>query len=140
LIPLGCDCKQRKAYRIAGCAANVDHADVSPLSPCAAKRHVVWKDVDETPYDHQADILMVNRLPHGTVATAHLLYFVTKDHAFSDGNKRIGPLLLMEYLRRKAQSEPVYKDLMIRLILNLLEGDGAIVQMRSRCDLFRLRI
>lgn len=79
---------------------------------------------------------------------AHLLYFVIKDHPFSDGNKRIGTLLFLEYLRRNrilirpdgrpcladnamvalallvAESEPTQKDLMIRLILNLLE-DGS---------------
>jgi DNA ligase (NAD+) len=78
---------------------------------------------------------------------AHLLYFVIKDHPFADGNKRIGSLLFLEYLRRNrlltrsdgsprladnamvalallvAESEPTQKDLMIRLILNLLE-DG----------------
>jgi prophage maintenance system killer protein len=76
---------------------------------------------------------------------AHLLYFVIKDHPFADGNKRIGTLLFLEYLRRNrmlmrsdgmprladnamvalallvAESEPAQKDLMIRLILNLLE-------------------
>ena len=79
---------------------------------------------------------------------AHLLYFVIKDHPFSDGNKRIGTLLFLEYLRRNrilirpdghprladnamvalallvAESEPSQKDLMIRLILNLLEDGG----------------
>ena len=76
---------------------------------------------------------------------AHLLYFVIKDHPFSDGNKRIGTLLFLEYLRRNgmltrpdgrprladnamvalallvAESEPSQKDLMIRLTLNFLE-------------------
>ena len=80
---------------------------------------------------------------------AHLLYFVIKDHPFADGNKRIGTLLFLEYLRRNrmltrpdgrprladnamvalallvAESEPAQKDLMIRLILNLLEDGGA---------------
>jgi len=79
---------------------------------------------------------------------AHLLYFVIKDHPFADGNKRIGTLLFLEYLRRNrmltrpdgmprladnavvalallvAESEPAQKDLMIRLILNLLEDNG----------------
>src|SRR5262249_49903644 len=31
---------------------------------------------------------------------AHLLYFIIKDHPFADGNKRIGSLLFLEYLRR----------------------------------------
>lgn len=79
---------------------------------------------------------------------AHLLYFVIKDHPFADGNKRIGTLLFLEYLRRNrllelpdgrprlannamvalallvAESEPRNKELMIRLIVNLLEGEG----------------
>ena len=74
-----------------------------------------------------------------------MLYFVIKDHPFSDGNKRIGTLLFLEYLRLNhllmrtdgaprladnamvalallvAESDPAQKDLMIRLILNLLE-------------------
>jgi prophage maintenance system killer protein len=79
---------------------------------------------------------------------AHLLYFVIKDHPFADGNKRIGTLLFLEYLRRNrmltrsdgwprladnamvalallvAESEPSQKEMMIRLILNLLEDGG----------------
>ena len=78
---------------------------------------------------------------------AHLLYFLIKDRPFADGNKRIGTLLFLEYLRRNgmlvrpdgafrladhtmvalalliAESEPKQKDLMIRLVLSLLE-DG----------------
>ncbi len=74
---------------------------------------------------------------------AHLLYFVIKDHPFSDGNKRIGSFLFMLYLQQEqiphslnpqalialalliAESAPANKDLMVRLILNLLAGDGA---------------
>ncbi len=69
---------------------------------------------------------------------AHLLYFVIKDHPFSDGNKRIGSFLFLLYLHQEdmvtnidenaltalallvAESEPRNKDLMIRLIVNLL--------------------
>lgn len=72
-----------------------------------------------------------------------------KDHPFSDGNERIGTLLFLDYLHQNgllvraggvprladnamvaiallvAESEPRHKDLMIRLVLNLLEdGDG----------------
>lgn len=69
---------------------------------------------------------------------AHLLYFVIKDHPFSDGNKRIGAFMLLLYLQQEsmtmninpnaltalallvAESQPQNKDLMIRLIVNLL--------------------
>ena len=85
--------------------------------------------------------------PSVQARAAHLLYFLIKDHPFADGNKRIGTLLFLEYLRRNgmlvrpdgafrladntmvalalliAESEPTQKDLMIRLLLSLLE-DG----------------
>jgi len=85
--------------------------------------------------------------PSVQARAAHLLYFVIKDHPFVDGNKRIGTLLFLEYLRRNgllmradgngrladnamvalalliAESEPSQKDLMIRLVLNLLGDD-----------------
>ncbi|MEQ1892815.1 MAG: virulence protein RhuM/Fic/DOC family protein [Planctomycetota bacterium] len=87
--------------------------------------------------------------PTAQVRAAHVLYFVIKDHPFSDGNKRIGTLLFLEYLRRNgllvradrsprladnamvalallvAESEPKQKELMIRLVLNLLEDGPA---------------
>ncbi|MHB1286558.1 MAG: Fic family protein [Leptospirales bacterium] len=73
------------------------------------------------------------------------MYFIIKDHPFSDGNKRLGTLLFLEYLKNNglflqpdgslrladntmvalallvAANAPVQKDLMIRLIVNLLE-------------------
>ncbi len=73
---------------------------------------------------------------------ANLLYFVVKDHPFTDGNKRIGTLLFLLYLTREnishrldprgltaltlliAESEPANKDLMIRLIMNLMSDFG----------------
>ena len=73
---------------------------------------------------------------------AHLLYFVIKDHPFSDGNKRIGSFLFMLYLQQEhmehtlgpraltalalliAESAPTNKELMIRLVMNLLVGPG----------------
>jgi prophage maintenance system killer protein len=71
---------------------------------------------------------------------AHLLYFVVKDHPFSDGNKRIGAFLFILYLRVNclavgtsleertlvaltlltAASDPNQKDVLIRLIVNLI--------------------
>lgn len=78
---------------------------------------------------------------------AHLLYFVIKNHPLTDGNKRTASLLFLDYLRRNnallgtsrqprfsdtalvalallvAESEASHKDLIIRLILNLLAED-----------------
>lgn len=69
---------------------------------------------------------------------AHLLYFVIKNHPFSDGNKRSGALLFLLYLRQEgmrltlneqgltaltlliAESDPKAKDLMVRLTMNLI--------------------
>lgn len=75
---------------------------------------------------------------------AHLLYFVIKNHPFSDGNKRIGAFLFVWFLEKNshllkhngerkindnaltalallvAQSNPEDKELMIRLICNLI--------------------
>lgn len=69
---------------------------------------------------------------------ANLLYFIVKDHPFTDGNKRIGALLFLLYLQQEgvphrldprtltaltlllAESAPADKDLMIGLIVNLL--------------------
>ena len=80
---------------------------------------------------------------------AHLLYFVIKDHPFTDGNKRIGSFLFIIYLRENncledsvgrvklndnalvalalliAESDPKQKDLMIRLVMNLLSEEAA---------------
>ncbi len=73
------------------------------------------------------------------VKAAHLLYFIIKDHPFIDGNKRIGSFLFLLFLRNNgfassildsrglvaltllvAASNPNHKDLLIRLIVNLL--------------------
>jgi prophage maintenance system killer protein len=71
---------------------------------------------------------------------AHLLYFIIKDHPFSDGNKRIGSFLFVLFLKNNgalkesginenglvalalliAESDPQQKELMIRLILNFV--------------------
>ncbi len=75
---------------------------------------------------------------------AHLLYFVIKDHPFSDGNKRIGSFLFILFLRLNglldrisldnkalvalalltAASDPAQKDVLIRLVVNLLACEG----------------
>ena len=76
---------------------------------------------------------------------AHLLYFVIKDHPFADGNKRIGSFLFVDFLHRNgrlirdgeavindvglaalallvAESAPKEKDVMLRLVMNMLAG------------------
>jgi len=82
--------------------------------------------------------------PNIEAKAAHLLYFIIKDHPFTDGNKRIGAFLFIlflsnnEYLfkangERKindnalvalalliAQSNPKQKDIMIKLIMNFI--------------------
>ncbi len=84
--------------------------------------------------------------PSVEAQAAHLLYFVIKNHPFSDGNKRIGAFLFIWFLKRNrhhlkasgelkindnalaaiallvAQSNPAHKDLMIHLIMNLIRG------------------
>jgi len=75
---------------------------------------------------------------------AHLLYFIIKNHAFSDGNKRIGAFMFVWFLEKNkhlfkktgelkindnaltalallvAQSNPDDKELMVNLICNLI--------------------
>ena len=75
---------------------------------------------------------------------AHLLYFIIKNHPFTDGNKRIGAFLFIWFLEKNkhrlkktgevkindngltalalliAQSNPNDKELMIGLIVNLI--------------------
>ena len=76
--------------------------------------------------------------------SAHLLYFVTKNHSFVDGNKRIAAALFICFLQKSgilldknggkriddnalvaltlmiAASKPSEKDIMIKVVLNLL--------------------
>lgn len=79
---------------------------------------------------------------------AHLLYFVVKNHPFTDGNKRSGAFLFVDFLHRNgrllnplgepvindtglaaltllvAQSDPTQKETLIRLIMNMLSVPG----------------
>ncbi len=80
---------------------------------------------------------------------AHLLYFIVKNHPFSDGNKRSGAFLFVDFLSRNgrllnaqdepvindtglaaltllvAESDPKQKETLIRLIMHMLmSGDG----------------
>lgn len=75
---------------------------------------------------------------------AHLLYFIVKNHPFSDGNKRSGAFLFVDFLYRNhrlfdlnqqliindtglaaltllvAESDPKQKEILIKLIMNML--------------------
>ena len=77
---------------------------------------------------------------------AHLLYFVIKNHPFTDGNKRIGAFLFVWFLEKNkhrfkksgevkindnalvalallvAQSNPDDKEIMVKLIMNLIRS------------------
>jgi prophage maintenance system killer protein len=83
--------------------------------------------------------------PATEAKAAHLLYFVTKNHSFVDGNKRIAAALFICFLQKSgilltkdghkriddkalvaltlmiAASKPSEKDIMIKVILNLLK-------------------
>ncbi|MDQ0641331.1 prophage maintenance system killer protein [Pedobacter sp. W3I1] len=75
---------------------------------------------------------------------ANLLYFVVKNHSFSDGNKRIGAFLFVWFLDKNkmlyradgakriadnalvaltlliAESDPKEKEMMIKVVINLI--------------------
>ena len=79
---------------------------------------------------------------------AHLKYFMVKNHPFTDGNKRSGAFLFVDFLHRNnrlldeqgqpvindtglaaltllvAESAPEQKETMIRLIMNMLAGEN----------------
>ena len=79
--------------------------------------------------------------------SAHLLYFIVKNHPFADGNKRIGAFLFLVFLAKNkclenssgekkindnglvaitlliAESDPKQKDILIKLVVNFLQED-----------------
>ena len=81
---------------------------------------------------------------------AHLLYFMVKNHPFTDGNKRSGAFLFVDFLHRNgrlmnskgetiindtglaaltllvAESDPKQKDILIRLIMNMLAQEQEV--------------
>jgi prophage maintenance system killer protein len=88
--------------------------------------------------------------PSVEAKAAHLLYFVIKNHPFSDGNKRSGAFLFVDFLHRNgrllnadgqpvindmglaalallvAESAPAQKEVLIRLIVNMLAKNATI--------------
>ena len=83
--------------------------------------------------------------PSSESKAAHLLYFVVKNHPFSDGNKRSGAFLFVDFLHRNdrllnrsgqavindtglaaltllvAESDPKQKETLIRLMMHMLQ-------------------
>lgn len=84
--------------------------------------------------------------PSAEEKSANLLYFIVKDHSFSDGNKRIGAAVFLYFLYRCklllrkdgfkriadhtlvaltimiAESKPTEREMMINLVMNFLKG------------------
>ncbi|TMO96525.1 hypothetical protein CWC14_10365 [Pseudoalteromonas sp. S3260] len=97
----------------------------------------IWGALDQSVFGEPA-------YPSVESKAAHLLYFVVKNHPFSDGNKRTAAFLFVDFLNRNkrllneyyqpvindtglaaitllvAESNPKEKDTIIRLIENLL--------------------
>ncbi len=62
---------------------------------------------------------------------AHLLYFIVKNHPFTDGNKRSGAFLFVDFLHRNkrlldAQAQPIINDTGLAA-LTLLVAESAPV-------------
>jgi prophage maintenance system killer protein len=99
--------------------------------------NAIWGALDQSVFGESA-------YPSIESKAAHLLYFVVKNHPFSDGNKRTAAFLFVDFLNRNkrllnenyqpvindtglaaitllvAESNPKEKDTIIRLIENLL--------------------
>lgn len=89
----------------------------------------------------------IDLIPSIEEKAANLIYYIIKGHPFNDGNKRIGSFLFVLFLHKNgiaykpngepvisdnalvslallvASSDPSQKELMIRLIVNLLVGE-----------------
>jgi len=93
--------------------------------------------------------------PSIEIRAANLLYFVIKDHPFTDGNKRIGSFLFLHYLERNdrlyrangdpqiddntlvamalliAESDPGQRELIIKLIIGLFDTTANEFQTKT---------
>jgi len=102
----------------------------------------IWGNLEQTIFGEPA-------YPTIESKAAHLLYFVVKNHPFSDGNKRTGAFLFVDFLNRNgklfnnnyepvindtglaaltllvAESNPKEKDTIVKLIENLLANPVA---------------
>lgn len=100
----------------------------------------ILSNLDQTVFGEPAYATIENK-------AAHLLYFVIKNHPLSDGNKRVGAFLFIDFLHRNhallkngqpiindigltalallvAESMPDQKEIIINLIKNMLVSKG----------------
>lgn len=101
----------------------------------------IWGNLDQTVFGEPA-------YPSVEAKAAHLLYFVVKNHPFSDGNKRSGAFLFVDFLHRNgrlfnqeqqpiindtglaaltllvAESDPKQKETLIHLIMHMLKNNN----------------
>ena len=93
---------------------------------------------------YNLDVIISVGYPTLEEKAAHLLYFVTKNHSFLDGNKRIAATMFLYFLDKNgvlfaggekliddhtlvaltimiAESKPEEKDMMITVIMNCLK-------------------
>ena len=113
----------------------IGHSEASDLfgQEHGRQLHGILGNIDQTFNRHEL-------YPNIEEKAAHLLYFVIKDHPFTDGNKRIGAFLFLIFLKDNnlleqsgindnglvalalliAESSPKQKNLMIKLTMNLL--------------------
>jgi prophage maintenance system killer protein len=104
---------------------------------------------DTVELSREATVAKTATVPTVESKAAHLLYFVVKNHPFSDGNKRSGAFMFVDFLHRNrrllnargeavindtglaaltllvAESDPKQKETLIRLIMNMLAMPGA---------------
>jgi prophage maintenance system killer protein len=102
----------------------------------------IWGTLEQTVFGEEA-------YPSIESKAAHLLYFVVKNHPFTDGNKRSAAFMFVDFLNRNsrllnkyyepiindtglaaitllvAESKPKEKDIVVRLIENLLAHSNA---------------
>lgn len=100
----------------------------------------IWGNLEQSVFGEPA-------YPSVEAKAAHLLYFVVKNHPFSDGNKRSGAFLFVDFLHRNgrlfnaenqavindtglaaltllvAESDPKQKETLIRLIMHMLKNE-----------------
>jgi len=117
----------------------IDKGQASPLfaNPSSGGLESIYGNLNQT-------VLGEPAYPTIESKAAHLLYFVVKNHPFSDGNKRSGAFLFVDFLFRNnrflnkqgipiindtglaaltllvAESSPSQKETLIRLIMNML--------------------